>query len=193
MLAGALLVGYLAGFSTGATGSAAAQQATAPPAAIPLAPNQGEVTYWSADVLKKAHTELAARSNGRILSKPRDLVQLPMMRTHMFDVVHRPQLNRPATPEQHEGVTDLYIVLGGSGTLTLGGEIENRQVLPNRPGEYTGQPIKGGKAYAVKTGDIIDVPPNTPHASQGDAGGLTYMLVKINVGLYPWSLVSGAQ
>ena len=111
----------------------------------------------------------------------------------MFDVVHRPPMNRPPTAEQHEGVTDLYVILGGSGTLIVGGEIENRQQLQGRPGEYTGQPIKGGRSYAVKAGDIIDVPPNTPHASQGDAGGLTYMLVKINVGLYPWSLVSGAQ
>ena len=197
LVVGALLLGYVAGRSLPQSGSASAQQTAAPrpPAwsAIPLAPNQGEVVYWSAEDLKKAHTELSARSKGRILSKPRDLVPLPMMRTHMFDVVHRPQLDRPPTPEQHEGVTDLYVVLGGSGTLTVGGEIEDRQPVANRPGEYTGQPIKGGRSYALKPGDIIDVPPNTPHASHGDAGGLTYMLVKINVGLYPWSLVSGAQ
>ncbi len=194
---GALLLGYLAGQASIPRGTARAQQAApAPPpayTAIPLAPDQGEVTYWSAEDLKDAHAKLSARSQGRILSKPRDLLRLPMMRTHMFDVVHRPELTRPATPEQHEGVTDIYVILGGSGTLTVGGEIENRQSLPNRPGEYTGQPIKGGRSFAVKAGDIVDVPANTPHASQGNAGGLTYMLVKINVGLYPWSLVSGAQ
>jgi mannose-6-phosphate isomerase-like protein (cupin superfamily) len=190
----ALLVGYVAGTATSVRDSAAARQATPPAwAAIPLAPNQGEPVYWSSDDLKKAHTELSARSGGRILSKPRDLVQLPMMRTHYFDVVHRPQLSQPPTAEQHEGVTDLYVILGGTGTLTVGGEIENRQPLANRPGEYTGRPIRGGRSYKVKAGDIVDVPPNTPHASQGDAGGLTYMLVKINVGLYPWSLVSGTQ
>jgi len=197
LVVGALLLGYVAGRSLPESGSATARQAapSRPPAwsTIPLAPNQGDVVYWSAEDLKKAHMELSARSKGQILSKPRDLLPLPMMRTHMFDVVHRPQRDRPPTPEQHEGVTDLYVVLGGSGTLTVGGEIENRQQLANRPGEYTGQPITGGRSYALKAGDIINVPPNTPHASHGDAGGLTYMLVKINVGLYPWSLVSGAQ
>jgi mannose-6-phosphate isomerase-like protein (cupin superfamily) len=178
--------GYLAGAASTGRSVAAAQQATAtaPPSssAIPLAPNQGEPTYWSADDLKNVHAQLAARSNG-----------LPMMRTHMFDVVHRPKLNTTPAAEQHEGVTDLYIVLGGAGTLTVGGEIADRKMIPNRPGEYTGGAIKGGRSFRLKTGDIVDVPPNTPHASQGDEGGLTYMLIKVNVGLYPWSLVSGAQ
>jgi mannose-6-phosphate isomerase-like protein (cupin superfamily) len=191
--AGALVVGYLAGLANGSGVTARAQQ-QAPPAwaAIPLAPNQGEVVHWPAADLQKAHATLAARSNGRILSKPRDLVPLPMTRTHMFDVVHRPQTT-DATAEQHEGVTDLYVILGGSGTLTVGGEITNRQGIPNRPGEYTGRPITGGRAIPLKPGDIVDVPPNTPHATMADAGGVTYMLIKVNVGLYPWSLVSGAQ
>ena len=196
-LVAAVLFGYLAGATSSGRSAAAAQQAAAaqPPAwsAIPLAPNQGEPTYWSGEDLKKVHSQLAARSGGRIVSKPRDLMQLPMMRTHMFDVVHRPQLTRTPSAEQHEGVTDLYIVLGGAGTLTVGGEIENRQPIANRPGEYTGGAIKGGRSFRLKSGDIVDVPPNTPHASQGDEGGLTYMLIKVNVGLYPWSLVSGAQ
>jgi mannose-6-phosphate isomerase-like protein (cupin superfamily) len=196
-LVASVLFGYLAGAASTSRSVAAAQQATAtaPPSssAIPLAPNQGEPTYWSADDLKNVHAQLAARSNGRIVSKPRDLMQLPMMRTHMFDVVHRPKLNTTPAAEQHEGVTDLYIVLGGAGTLTVGGEIADRKMIPNRPGEYTGGAIKGGRSFRLKTGDIVDVPPNTPHASQGDEGGLTYMLIKVNVGLYPWSLVSGAQ
>src|SRR5215203_4297870 len=98
----ALVVGYLAGLANGSGLTVRAQQAAAPPAwaAIPLAPNQGEVVHWPAADLQKAHTTLAARSNGRIVSKPRDLVPLPMTRTHMFDVVHRPQASE-ATAEQH--------------------------------------------------------------------------------------------
>lgn len=196
-LVAAVLVGYLAGAASSDRNAVAAQQAPAMPApawaAIPLAPNQGEPTHWSADDLKNVHTQLAARSNGRIVSKPRDLLQLPMMRTHMFDVVHRPKLTTQPTPEQHEGVTDLYVILGGTGTLTVGGEITDRKMAGNRPGEYTGSGITGGRNFRLKTGDIVDVPPNTPHASQGDEGGLTYMLIKVNVGMYPWSLVAGAQ
>src|SRR4029077_18249315 len=132
----ALVIGYLAGLAGGKTGVAAQQPPaqTAPPAcaSIQVARNQGAVAHGPAADLQKAHAALAARSNGRILSKPRDLVPLPMTRTHMFDVVHRPQTAGDATAEQHEGVTDLYVILGGSGRLTVGGEITNRQVIPNR-------------------------------------------------------------
>ena len=204
ILVSAVLFGYLAGQATSTRDRVGAEAAPAqqppPPQApawttIPLAPDQGELTYWSSDDLKRAHTEMAARSGGRIVSKPRDLVPVPIMRTHMLDVVHRPQLAAGQTPtaEQHEGVTDLYVIIGGSGTLVVGGTIENRQPIANRPGEYTGRPILGGRTLKVKTGDVVNVPPNLPHASEGDAGGLTYMLVKVNVGLYPWGLVSGAQ
>ena len=72
--------------------------------------------------------------------------------------------------------------------LTVGGTIDNRRTV--RPGEYVG-PISGGKAFKLKTGDILDIPPNMPHATVPDAGGMTYVLMKVNVGLYPWSLING--
>jgi len=190
----AMSVGYLAGIATTWTASAAVQPPAPARAAgwgrVPLAPDQGQPVYWSIDDLKNVHAQLAARSNGRILSKPFDLAELPFTRTHYFDIVHRPPLTAAPTAEQHEGVTDVYVVIGGSGTVMLGGEIENRRVVPNRPGEFQGL-LRGGRSYRVKAGDVLNVPPNTPHASLGDPGGLTYMLLKINVGLYPWSIVAG--
>ena len=176
-------------------GSAAAQQ-TSPSgtpswATIPLVPNQGKTVYWSIDDLKQAHTELAAKAaNGEPLGSPRDLVELPITPTHAFNFLHRYPRNRPPRAEQHEGVTDFYIIVAGSGALVVGGEIEDRETVPNRPGKYRGQPITGGRTYRVKAGDMISIPPNTPHLSQPDPGGLTYMLVKINAGMYPWSLIA---
>jgi mannose-6-phosphate isomerase-like protein (cupin superfamily) len=108
-------------------------------------------------------------------------------RTHSYIMVHRAQ--SAGNPEQHEGVTDVYFVTGGSGTALVGGEIPNRRVV--RPGEYAGDPIKGGQAFKLQAGDILNIPPNVPHQTAADAGGMTYVLMKINVGLYPWSLVNG--
>ena len=31
--------------------------------------------------------------------------------------------NEPMTAEQHEGVTDVYVVVGGTGTVYVGGEM----------------------------------------------------------------------
>jgi hypothetical protein len=45
----------------------------------------------------------------------------------------------------------------------------------------------------VKPGDILSIPPATAHLTHADPGGLSYMLVKINVGMYPWSIVATQQ
>ncbi len=193
MLVGAVILGYLAGYMMSPVGSASGQTASPPPAwtTVPLAPNQGETVYWSIDDLRQAHTELAARvASGQPVGSPRDLVELPITPTHAFNFLHRYPRTRPPSAERHEGVTDFYVIVAGSGTLVVGGEIEGQETVPNRPGEYRGQPIRGGHNYRVKAGDMISIPPDTPHLSQPDPGGLTYMLVKINVGRYPWSLIA---
>jgi mannose-6-phosphate isomerase-like protein (cupin superfamily) len=200
----AFFVGYALGPGrTLAAGQQPASQPSAPPAlqgALPpgdyskmqLAPDQGEPTLFSAEEMRKAHTELQARSSrGQPLANPRDLMKPLVTRTHSFILLHRPEIRNAAqapNSEQHEGATDVYIVAAGSGTVTVGGEIENRRTV--RPGEYVG-PIKGGKAFKLKQGDILDIPPNMPHATVPDAGGMTYVLMKVNVGLYPWSLING--
>ena len=195
LLTSAVILGYMAGFTMSRAGSATAQQTPPSPtpswATIPLAPDQGETAYWSGDDLKQAHATLAAKvADGEPLGSPRELVELPITPTHAFNFLHRYPRTRPPRAEQHEGVTDFYVIVAGSGALVVGGEIEGRETVPNRPGEYRGQPIIGGRTYPVKAGDMISIPPDTPHLSQPDPGGLTYMLVKINVGRYPWSLIA---
>jgi mannose-6-phosphate isomerase-like protein (cupin superfamily) len=158
-----------------------------------LAPDQGEPTLLVGAEMRKAHTELQARAakGGQALSNPRDLMKPIVTRTHSFILMHRPEI-RTATAapnaEQHEGATDVYFVVAGSGTVTVGGDIANKRI--SRPGEYTG-PIGGGKPFKLQAGDILDIPPNMPHATVPDAGGMTYVLMKVNVGLYPWSLING--
>lgn len=202
---------FFAGYAIGPGRSAAAgqtqaraQQSTAQPPALAgalppgdyskmqIAPDQGEPTLFSGEDMRKAHSELQARSSkGQPVSNPRDLMKPMVTRTHSFILLHRPEIRSGAqapSSEQHEGATDVYFIVAGSGTVTVGGEIENRRTV--RPGEYLG-PIKGGKAFKLKAGDILDIPPNMPHATVPDAGGMTYVLMKVNVGLYPWSLING--
>jgi mannose-6-phosphate isomerase-like protein (cupin superfamily) len=210
MWLGTTTLAFVLGYAIGPGRTAAVQntgggtQAAAPAAplagALPpgdysrmkLAPDQGEPTLFAAADLRKAHAELQARSkNGQALSNPRDLMKPMVTRTHSFILMHRPELRTPtATPnaEQHEGATDVYIVVAGSGTVTVGGEIPNKRI--GRPGEFTG-PISGGKPFKLQAGDVLDIPPDTPHATVPDAGGMTYILMKVNVGLYPWSLING--
>src|SRR5262245_28910696 len=205
-LAGALVLGYLAGYATSPRSAVAGQaaQTAAPPAgALPpgdysrmqLAPDQGEPIMWSADDMKKAHVQLDARSKGgpATAANPRDLFNSHVTRTHSFIMVHRAPLATAATAptiEIHEGATDIYYIVGGSGTVVVGGDVENRRVV--RPGEYGGTLKGGGKAFKLKTGDILNIPPSMVHATIPDSPeGMTYVLMKVNVGLYPWSLING--
>jgi len=208
---GTTMLAFLLGYAVGPVKSAAIQSAAVPaqgatqqaPAlgALPpgdyskmqLAPDQGDPTLFSGAELRKAHSELQARAaqGGQALANPRDLMKPMVTRTHSFILMHRPELRTAGSApnsEQHEGVTDVYMVVAGGGTVTVGGSIENRRTV--RPGEYLG-PISGGKAFKLKAGDILDIPPNMPHATVPEAGGMTYVLMKVNVGLYPWSLING--
>ena len=190
----AITVGFLAGYAANPRGVATAQQER-PPAwsTVPLAPNQGQPVHWSIEDLQNAHTTMAARAGGRTQLKPHDLLTLMVTPTHSIDFIHRPYRDAPGIAEEHEGVTDFYVVIGGSGTAVVGGDIEGRRTSDRLPGEHTGAAIGGGHSYELEAGDMLNIPPSTPHQVTPGAEGITYMLMKLNVGMYPWRLVAGLQ
>jgi mannose-6-phosphate isomerase-like protein (cupin superfamily) len=188
------LLGYAAG-ATFTRGDAIAQtpalSARRPPEPA-LAPDQpAKAIYWSIDDLRKTHLELVKRAAaGKGTNGVYDLMPMPFTRTHAMKLNHRPRgLNAGA--EQHYGVTDFYVVLGGGASVTVGGMIENRTQSAGLPGEFRGPAITGGETYRLKAGDWMMIPPGTPHLQVPDQDGFSYMMMKINVGLYPWSLVAG--
>jgi mannose-6-phosphate isomerase-like protein (cupin superfamily) len=80
--------------------------------------------------------------------------------------------------ELHDDKTQIYIVIGGSGTVQLGGkpDVDNSA----GPGEHRGGPLVGTTSYHVKEGDVVSIPPLTWHASAGDPGQpLTYLMVHV--------------
>ena len=202
---GTLVLAYMAGSAIGPAGPAAqtaagAQQPAAPAGALPpgeyskiqLAPDQGQPTFFSGDALRKAHPALQARAkSGQAGVAPRDFMTPLVTRNYSYILLHRaapPQTDQKPAAELHEGVTDVYYIVGGTGTVYVGGEMENRRT--SRPGEFLGQ-MGGGKPFKLQAGDILTIPPNMAHGTVPDAGGMTYVLQKINVGLYPWSLING--
>jgi hypothetical protein len=101
--------------------------------------------------------------------------------------------------EQHEGVSDFYVITGGGGRIVVDGVIENREYRRGGgnsgnasvllPGEFAGQPIRDGHTYSVKPGDWLAIPPNDPHWQlPTPAEGMAYLLLKVNIGIYPGSL-----
>lgn len=163
-----------------------------PRVTVPLNSDQGGVVYWSAAALRQAHeTMSAAAAKGSPMNDPRDLVPIPATRTHAWNFLNRHMgaNGQPPGVEFHEGNTDIYFFVAGTGTLMTGGEIVNKEAIPGRPGEFRGPSIRNGRGFKVKAGDVVNMPPSTPHQSLPDPGGFSYILVKVNVGTYPWSIV----
>jgi len=80
--------------------------------------------------------------------------------------------------ELHEEFNDISVVQSGSGTLVVGGTIVNGRTTA--PGEIRGPSIQGGEKRKLGPGDIVHVPPRTPHQVLLDPGQkLTYVVIKI--------------
>ena len=69
--------------------------------------------------------------------------------------------DKPGQVEVHEKTTDILFVVDGEALYVTGGKmIDGKQT---RPGEWLGVSIEGGVEHRLKKGDVIVVPPNTPH------------------------------
>jgi hypothetical protein len=179
----------------------------------PLYPDRDQPTkavhYRWEDIQKIVEARMAGR--GRTEGQPS--FQGQNFRTHYFGGMAFRQVHDPPVPsnhlgvmskwddvDQHEGVTDFYIHLGGRGRYIVDGEIQNREYTRRREnsgnsqylmmGELHGQPLKGGNAYEGQVGDWINIPPAIPHGWMPEPGiGMMYLLFKVNIGYYPPALI----
>lgn len=82
-----------------------------------------------------------------------------------------------AAAEIHDASDDVYYVLEGTATLTLGGRLESPKEV--EPGEWRGPRIEGGQSFEVKKGDLIIVPRGTPHMRSTVGKDFAMILIKI--------------
>ena len=71
---------------------------------------------------------------------------------------------RAVCPEQgcsHAGFTAVVYVVSGAATLVIGGS--SAAAKPTAPDQFGGQPIQPGESHRISKGDVIIVPPNSPH------------------------------
>jgi mannose-6-phosphate isomerase-like protein (cupin superfamily) len=78
--------------------------------------------------------------------------------------------------ELHDASDDVYYVLEGTATLTLGGKLETPKEV--EPGEWRGK-ISGGQNVEIKKGDLVVVPRGTPHERNTVGKDFTMILIKI--------------
>jgi mannose-6-phosphate isomerase-like protein (cupin superfamily) len=104
-------------------------------------------------------------------------------------VVHR---HMPGTQGaiEHSEITEVYHVLKGTGTFVTGGTIPGG--APNAPESQVVQVLNGpstsgasiasGTSRVIKAGDVIIIPPNTPHWFANIDGAIEYLVIRFDPG-----------
>src|ERR1041385_3873729 len=83
----------------------------------------------------------------------------------------------PSNAEVHDASDDVYYVLDGTATLTLGGSLDSPKEV--EPGEWRGPKITGGQKIEIAKGDLIVVPRGTPHHRSTANQDFTMILIKV--------------
>lgn len=127
--------------------------------------------YWSAAELKGFAKTLAPKVNAQ---------KAALERLAEFGNDYALAVYREGTGEAefHEKEADLFVVSSGSATLVVGGKMANGKTTA--PGEMRGPSIDGGTKQKISPGDVVHIPPKTPHQVLLDPGTrLTYFVLKV--------------
>jgi mannose-6-phosphate isomerase-like protein (cupin superfamily) len=117
------------------------------------------------DLERKLHAE----------NKVEDLIGGEGMQTRV--AVQHEKDKSGAAAELHDASDDVYYVLEGSATLTLGGRLESPREV--EPGEWRSPHIIGGQTFEIKKGDLVVVPRGTPHQRSTAGKDFTMILIKV--------------
>src|SRR5439155_26904343 len=104
---------------------------------------------------------------------------------------HRAQTSGKHAPSgiEHAHITEAYHVIERAGTLVTGGTLDNpREISADHPvvtvlnGPTTGGTgIQGGVSRKIAPGDVVVIPPNTPHwFSEITTDQIVYLVVRID-------------
>src|SRR5215470_11352162 len=90
---------------------------------------------------------------------------------------------------EHSQITEVYHVISGNGTFVTGGTIENMRETPadspvvtilNGPSSGGGKVI-GGVSRKIGPGDVVIIPPNTPHwFTEITSDQIVYLVVRVD-------------
>jgi mannose-6-phosphate isomerase-like protein (cupin superfamily) len=126
--------------------------------------------YWSAAELKSLAKPLSNKADAKTSSE----------NMGDFGADHALTVHRDGSgvAELHETESDLMVIVSGHGQLIVGGTMRDGKTTA--VGEVRGPSIDGGAHQQLSPGDIIHVPPKTPHQVLLDPGAqITYFVLKV--------------
>jgi mannose-6-phosphate isomerase-like protein (cupin superfamily) len=81
----------------------------------------------------------------------------------------------------HNLSIEVYQIVDGSGTLTTGGTLDPAPPADADPDLVRSTRLVGGESHKVAKGDVIVLPPGTPHWFNQIDGTITYLEARIKV------------
>ena len=81
----------------------------------------------------------------------------------------------------HPFSTEIYYIIDGTGSLVTGGTLDPPAPTPADPDVVRSKTIKNGVTRTVGKGDVIVVPPGTPHWFSAIDGTITYLESRVRV------------
>jgi mannose-6-phosphate isomerase-like protein (cupin superfamily) len=81
----------------------------------------------------------------------------------------------------HPFSTEVYYIVEGAGSLVTGGTLDPPAPPPADPDIVRSRTIKNGVTRTVGKGDVIVVPPGTPHWFNTIEGTITYLESRVRV------------
>ncbi len=138
---------------------------------LPLAGAQpAGYKYWSAAELKSLSKPLSNKSNA--ITSSENLGNFG--RDHAL-MIHR---EGSGVAELHETEADVMVIVTGTGTLVVGGTMPGSKTTA--PGEVRAPKVEGGARQNIGPGDILHIPPKTPHQVLLEPGTqITYFTLKV--------------
>jgi mannose-6-phosphate isomerase-like protein (cupin superfamily) len=128
---------------------------------------------WTGASLKQMAQELRTEAAG----DPHHIAthKLADFQNDLFMLAHR---EADGVAEWHETQADVFFVQSGSATLLVGGNMvggETTELHEKRNGR-----IEGGVRHKLSPGDVIRIPPKTPHQILLDGSKeFTYFVIKV--------------
>ena len=105
-------------------------------------------------------------------------------------VVHRAKTAKQSVGgSSHNDITEVYHVISGSGTLVVGGTLQNAKprASDSEPVRFLtgpsmeGAAIVGGTSHKIGPGDVIVIPPGTPHTfTEVTSDQIVYLVVRFD-------------
>jgi len=90
---------------------------------------------------------------------------------------------------EHSQITEIYHVISGTGTLVTGGTLNDPKEVPANDEVVTllngpstgGTGIQNGASRKIGPGDVVVIPPNTPHwFSEIPSDKIVYLVVRVD-------------